>query len=157
MLESGAGTRVGGVSRVTSGEVVAGPGEGRTPVILLAEDDVLVRFMTAEILRDAGYIVLEAVDASEALSLIGTGHPLDLVVSDVRMPGQMDGAGLTYAIKELRPSLPIVLISSHLEPRMTHAAEAFLSKPYSPSDLLKLAEQFVGAQWQTRLSGPTAS
>lgn len=142
---------------MTNGEVVVGPGEGHTPVILLAEDDVLVRFMTAEILREAGYVVLEAVDASEALALLSTGHPLDLVLSDVRMPGQMDGTSLTFSIKKLRPSLPIVLISSHLEPTTAHAADAFLSKPYSPSGLVDLVEQFVGEKWQTRLSGPAAS
>lgn len=142
---------------MTSGEVLPGPGEGHTPVILLVEDDVLVRFMTAEILRDAGHVVLEAVDASEAIALISTGHPLDLVVSDVRMPGQMDGTSLTYAIKELRPGMPVVLISSHLEPGVPHAADAFLSKPYSPGELVDLVDQFVGAKWQTRLSGPTAS
>lgn len=142
---------------MTSGEVLPGPGEGHTPVILLAEDDVLVRFITAEILREAGYVVLEAVDAAEALALISTGQPLDLVLSDVRMPGQMDGTRLTYAIKELRPAMPVVLISSHLDPEVAHSADAFLSKPFSPGQLVDLVDQFVGAKWQTRLSGPTAS
>jgi CheY-like chemotaxis protein len=113
--------------------------------------------MTAEILREAGYVVLEAVDASEAIALIWTGHPLDLVVSDVRMPGQMDGTSLTYAIKVLRPGMPVVLISSHLDPGVAHAADAFLSKPISPRELVDLVYQFVGVKWQTRLWSPTAS
>ena len=97
---------------MTSGEVLPGPGEGHTPVILLAEDDVLVRFMTAEILRDAGYVVLEAVDSTEAIALISTGHPLDLVVSDVRMPGHMDGTGLTFLAGSLVLVLEAVLVIS---------------------------------------------
>jgi len=97
------------------------------------------------------------VDAPEALALIGTGHPLDLVLSDVRMPGEMDGVALTHAIKALRPNLPIALISSHLDPGMTHCGEAFLSKPYEPAHLLLLVEKLVGAKWQTRHSNPTAS
>ena len=143
--------------RMTSGEVLPGPGDGHAPVILLVEDDVLVRFTTAETLRDSGYHVLEAVDAGEALSLIGTGHPLDLVLSDVRMPGQMDGVALTYAIKEVRPNLPVVLVSSHLEPNTSHAGEAFLSKPYQVGELFKIVERFVGVEWQTKYSSPTAS
>ena len=57
--------------------VLPGPGEARKPVILLVEDDVLVRFTTADLLREAGFDVLEAVDSSEALALLTTGHPLD--------------------------------------------------------------------------------
>lgn len=140
-----------------SNEVLQGPGEGHTPVVLIAEDDVLVRFTTAEILRDAGYVVLEAVDASEAIALISTGHPLDLVLSDVRMPGEMDGVALSHAIKGLRPHLPIVMVSSHLEPDTVHGGDAFLSKPYQPENLLKLVEEFVGAEWQTKQTRPTAS
>ena len=142
---------------MTSAEVLPGPGDGHIPIILLVEDDVLVRFTTAETLRDEGYTVLEAVDAPEALALIGTGHPLDLVLSDVRMPGEMDGATLSHAIKALRPNLPIALISSHLDPGMTHAGEAFLSKPYEPAELLELVAKLVGAEWQTKRSNPTAS
>ena len=142
---------------MASGEVLPGPGEGHVPVILLAEDDVLVRFTTAETLRSEGYVVLEAVNASEALSLIATGHPLDLVLSDIRMPGSMDGIALTFAVKELRPHLPVVLISSHLDPDRAHAAQAFLAKPYRPEVLISLVADFVGVEWQTRLSGPTAS
>lgn len=143
--------------RVTSGEILPGPGEGHVPVILLAEDDVLVRFTTAETLRDAGYTVLEAADASEALSLIETGHPFDLVLSDVRMPGKIDGVALTFAIKDLRQNLPVVLVSSHLEPDRAHAGDAFLSKPYQVADLFRIVEQFVGVEWQTKRSNPTAS
>src|SRR6476619_8205888 len=121
---------------MTSAEVLPGPGDGHIPIILLVEDDVLVRFTTAETLREEGYLVLEAVDASDALALIATGHPLDLVLSDVRMPGGMDGVGLSFAVKELRQNLPVALVSSHLDPDREHAAEAFLAKPYRPEQLL---------------------
>jgi CheY-like chemotaxis protein len=69
----------------------------------------------------------------------------------------MDGVALTYAIKQLRPNLPVVLVSSHLEPETEHAGEAFLAKPYQPRDLFKVVERFVGAEWQTRRSNPSAS
>src|SRR6476661_2808230 len=87
--------------------VIPGPGESHNPVILLVEDDVLVRFTTADILREAGFDVLEAVDSSEALALLTTGHPLDLVLTDIRMPGHMDGVQLASVIKNTRPNLPV--------------------------------------------------
>ncbi len=142
---------------MTSAEIVSGPGEGHTPVILLVEDDVLVRFATAELLREEGYVVLEAVDASEALELLGSGHPLDLVLSDVRMPGEMDGVALTYAIKDLRPNLPVVLVSSHLPPDVRHGGDGFLPKPYQPAQLFEIVEDMMGEEWQNSRITPNAS
>lgn len=127
------------------------------PVILLVEDDVLVRFITAELLRDAGCVVLEAVNAAEALALVSSGHSLDLVLSDIRMPGGMDGVALSYAVKAQQPLLPVVLASSHLPPDVSHGADAFLAKPYQPLQLIQLVNQIIGAEWQTRPSNPTAS
>lgn len=134
---------------MTSGEVVCGPGNDQSPIILLADDEVLVRFSTADLLRDEGYVVLEAADGSEALSLLTSGHPLDLVLSDIRMPGEPDGVALTSVIKAMRPSLPVVLVSSHLEPGTAHAADGFLAKPYQPAQLLETVKTMIGTEWQS--------
>jgi CheY-like chemotaxis protein len=137
--------------------VVAGPGESHKPVILLVEDNVLVRFTTADILREAGYDVLEAVDASEALALFTTGHPLNLVMTDVRMPGHMNGLQLATVIKTTRPNLPVAIISSHLEEGMIHEADAFLAKPYKPEELVEVAKRLIGAEWRSNLDNRNAS
>ena len=142
---------------MTIGEAVSATGDLQEPVILLVEDDVLVRFITAELLRDGGCVVLEAVNAAEALALVSSGRPLDLVLSDVRMPGEMDGVALSYAIKAQRPHLPVVLASAHLPPDTPHGADAFLAKPYQPRQLIALVNQIIGAEWQSRPSNPTAS
>jgi CheY-like chemotaxis protein len=136
--------------------VIPGPGESRKRVILVVEDDVLVRFTTAEILREAGFDVLEAVDSAEALALLTTGHPLDLVITDIRMPGRMDGVQLTSAIKSTRPNLPVALLSSHLE-RPEHDADAFIPKPYDPDQLVEDVKRLIGAEWRTTLASPNAS
>ena len=128
--------------------VVRGSSEAHKPVILLVEDDVLVRFTTAEILRDAGFDVLEAVDSSEALALLTTGHPLNLVITDVRMPGHMDGVQLTSVIKNSRPHLPVALFSSHLD-HPQHEADVFVPKPASPDQLVEVAKRLIGAEWLT--------
>jgi CheY-like chemotaxis protein len=136
--------------------IIAGPGESHKPVILLVEDDVLVRFMTADILREAGFDVLEAVDSSEALALLSTGHPLDLVITDIRMPGHMDGVELASVIKHTRPNLPIALLSSHLE-HPEHEADMFLPKPYDPAALVEVVQRLIGAEWRNKLTSPNAS
>ena len=142
---------------MASGTVLPGPGAVGAPVILLVEDDVLVRLATAELLRDEGYVVLEAVNAGEAIALIQTGHPMDLVVSDIRMPGDIDGLKLSFAVKQLRSNLPVMLFSSHLPEEGEHCGDAFLQKPYRPDDLFKLVSQLVGAEWPSQSNNPTAS
>ena len=136
--------------------VLPGPGEAQKPVILLVEDDVLVRFTTAEVLRDGGFDVLEAVDSSEALALLSTGHPLDLVITDIRMPGHMDGMQLANVLKNARPNLPVALLSSHLE-RPDHSADIFISKPYDPDKLVEVVKRLIGAEWRSNLVSPNAS
>lgn len=136
--------------------VLPGPGHPHNPVILLVEDDVLVRFTTAEVLREAGFDVLEAVDSSEALKLLTTGHPLDLVVTDIRMPGGMDGVQLASVIKSSRPNLPVALLSSHLD-QPDHRADAFLPKPYDPDELVEAVKRLIGAEWRNDLASPNAS
>lgn len=137
--------------------MLPGPGAIGQPVILLVEDDVLVRLSTAELLRDEGFVVLEAVNAREALALLETGHPLDLVISDIRMPGGMDGLELCSTVKQLRANLPVMLFSSHLPDQAPHCGDAFLAKPYRPRELFDMINKMVGAEWPNRSDSPTAS
>lgn len=138
-------------------DTVAASNTARKPVILVVEDDVLVRFMTAEMLRDEGLAVVEAANASEALAVIGTGQAIDLVVTDVRMPGENDGIGLTEVLKAQQPQLPVVLVSTHLSPDVDHLADSFLAKPFRASELLELVARLIGPTWQNRLEIPRAS
>jgi CheY-like chemotaxis protein len=142
--------------QVGDSKVLPGPGAVSQPTVLFVEDDVLVRLSTAELLRDEGYLVLEAVDAGEALTLLATGHPIDLVITDIRMPGPMNGLDLCTAVKDSRANLPVVLFSSHLPDGVSHCADAFLQKPYRPDELFDLVNTIVGVEWQAQ-TNPTAS
>ena len=142
---------------MTNSEVVSVPGLDDNAVILVVEDEVLVRFVTAEMLRDEGYVVLEAADASEALALMATGHPLDLVLTDIRMPGELDGVGLTREIKQARPHLPILIVTSHLPEDGDHAGDGFLAKPFEHQQLLERVGEMIGSEWKQRRSSPRAS
>src|SRR5579859_3633802 len=98
--------------------------------ILLVEDDVLVRFATADYLRDSGLTVIEAASADEALSYIGTGGRADLVFTDIEMPGSMNGLDLARRLKTENPTLPIILTSGKVMSQNTEAIGLFLAKPY---------------------------
>lgn len=103
---------------------------GTPPRVLLVEDEVLIRALMAEALRDAGCVVIEAARADEALSYVSAGAELDLVFSDVRMPGDLDGLELARILGSLRPSLPVILTSGHLRPEDVHGLRFFLPKPF---------------------------
>ncbi|HVP86092.1 MAG TPA: response regulator [Rhizomicrobium sp.] len=106
----------------------------RTPAILIVEDEVLIRFVLADYLRECGFKVLEAGDAAEAIQILEAEVDIDLVFSDVQMPGEMDGFGLAQWVRRNRPNLPITLTSG--DSKKSAAAkelcenEPFFAKPY---------------------------
>ncbi len=100
--------------------------------VLVVEDEMLIRMMLSDGLRDAGYHVIEACNADEALAVLGTTAP-DLIISDVRMPGSLDGMGLLAVVRESLPTLPVIITSAHLQPTIAidDGATQFVAKPYS--------------------------
>jgi CheY-like chemotaxis protein len=81
----------------------------RTKTILVVEDELLIRLMLVDALRDAGFEVVEASNADDALATLESQPAIDLVFTDVRMPGTMDGVGLMKLLRETRPtwSMPL--------------------------------------------------
>jgi len=115
--------------------------------VLVVEDEFLIRMLVAEHLRDSGFTVIEAMNADEAIAILTAGALVDIIFSDVRMPGAVDGMGLLDFIRRTRPSVPVVMTSGHLEPRLAFSAgaAAFLSKPCD----LELLEQTFHAALET--------
>src|SRR5689334_18510768 len=83
----------------------------RSPILLVVEDEVLIRLAIAEHLRECGFTVVEAVSSEEAIAVMLSGVEVDLVFSDVQMPGEMDGVGLAQWLAVHYPELPVVLTS----------------------------------------------
>ncbi|MGH7094394.1 MAG: response regulator [Stellaceae bacterium] len=106
--------------------------------ILVAEDEVLVRSSVAEYLRATGHRVIEAANAAEALTVLGAGLEVDLVFSDIVMPGDIDGIGLARLMRRRFPDIPVVLTSGD-QSRATEAniADGFIRKPYRASALAR--------------------
>ena len=83
--------------------------------VLVAEDDVLVRVALAEELRAVGFAVIEASCADDALAFIRAGGKVDLVFSDIHMPGVIDGRQLAELIARDHPGIPVILTSGDIQ------------------------------------------
>jgi two-component system, response regulator PdtaR len=103
--------------------------------ILVVEDDLLVRDMIVEILKEAGFAAYEAANAEEALRALAKGH-IDTVVSDIDMPGEIDGVGLARRIGELKPEVGVILTSGRSGHALPPRAR-FLAKPFTARHLLQ--------------------
>lgn len=108
----------------------------RVPNIMVVEDELLVRMAVAESFELAGFNVLEAGNGEEAVNLLSQGGPLiDLVFTDVRMPGSVDGFALSAWIKQHCPAIPVFIASGDLGLARSRnelaPGQAFFSKPYS--------------------------
>ena len=100
--------------------------------ILVVEDELLIRYMLSDGLRDHGYHVIEACSADEALIVLDSAMP-DLIISDVRMPGSLDGMGLLAIVRQSLPSLPVIITSAHFQSvvALADGATQFIAKPYT--------------------------
>jgi CheY-like chemotaxis protein len=117
-------------------EVEATAGE----TILVVEDDVRVRRVSMRRLKEMGYVVIEAESGSAALEVLARGEPIDLLFTDVVMPGGMTGLELARQARSLRPGLKILFTSGYASPaamknEVPTGNAAWLSKPYSNADL----------------------
>jgi len=111
------------------------PADGTAPVILVVEDEVLLRLAAAQHLRQAGYEVLEACNADEALRLLAKAD-VDVVFSDIHMPGTMDGLSLARWVYQHHPAARVVLTSGNADAaRAIQVAELFFSKPYRTAEV----------------------
>lgn len=116
--------------------------------ILVVEDEILIRFILADSLRDIGFQVLEAGDGDEGLQILNSGQVIDLIVTDVRMPGEVDGMELTRRSKSLAPGRPVIVCSAHLYESEAFPADEFLAKPYSIAALAEAIARLIGDPWQ---------
>ena len=106
--------------------------------LLVVEDEVLVRMIIAEAARDAGYQVAEAESADAALAYIASGRPVDLVFSDIGLPGAMNGAALARTLAAEHPDIMVVLTSGQGGAEALQADAPFIPKPYSIAEALTL-------------------
>jgi len=115
--------------------------------VLLVEDEVLIRMAAGEHLRDAGFLVIEAANADEALEVAASAVCIDVLLTDVRMPGSRDGLALAGELKMRYPALTIFVTSGHVEAGVgASVSHRFLRKPYDLDQLVELMRAAVSAQ-----------
>ena len=112
--------------------------------VLVAEDDVLVRVALAEELRAVGFAVIEASCADDALAYIRAGGKVDLVFSDIQMPGVLDGRQLAELIARDHPGIPVILTSGDTQLGSSVSTGLFVAKPYSTAYTVKLFRSVLG-------------
>lgn len=118
----------------------------RQPQVLLVEDEALLREVSADRLRDEGFRVLEAAAAADALALLEQNPEIDVLFTDVRMPGAIDGLALASEVRRIRPHLPVILTSGQWTAAPGQGAPdgaVFIQKPYSVGAVAQLVKALV--------------
>lgn len=112
--------------------------------ILYVEDEVLVRLATAEELREAGFVVIEAGTAREAMTVVDSSVRLDLLITDIRLPGPMDGMDLAGLAHRARPGLKIIVASAHIPDwPAPNFVDGFVGKPFDVARVIRRVRELL--------------
>jgi two-component sensor histidine kinase/DNA-binding NarL/FixJ family response regulator len=120
---------------------------GRKTNVLVVEDEMVLRMRAVDIVEDAGFTAIQAVNADEALSILETRSDVSLLFSDIQMPGSMDGLKLAHAVHDRWPSIKIILVSGQVKVSdMDKPAESrFFGKPLESDQMVAELQKMVGA------------
>jgi two-component system, response regulator PdtaR len=107
-------------------------------VILIVEDETLPRLYLGEVLERAGYQVVSAANADEAIEVLKSRDDIHTIITDINMPGSMDGLRLAAAVKDRWPPIKIIIATGKEAPRREEMPvdSQFLPKPYAPDRVL---------------------
>jgi CheY-like chemotaxis protein len=112
--------------------------------ILLVDDEAVLRFVVAESLRDAGLTVIEARSGADAVGYLASGARVDLVFSDIQMPGEINGVQLARHVHANYPAIPVLLTSGTEHPSPLNAEPRFIPKPFDLNHVVTTVEQLLG-------------
>jgi len=112
-------------------------------LVVVVDDDVFERMGASGMFSDAGYRVLEAGNADEALQLFETNTDIKLLFTDVSMPGSMSGSDLARHVAERWPSIGIIMTSGRPRPLKLPLSMLFHDKPYEPAAVLRQAREMM--------------
>lgn len=117
------------------------------PTVLIVEDEMVLRMRAVDIVEDAGFNAVEAVNADEALSILESRSDISLLFSDIQMPGTMDGLKLAQAVHNRWPSIKIILVSGQVKPTDDDkpAESRFFGKPIDVKEMISELQNMIGA------------
>jgi two-component system, response regulator PdtaR len=113
------------------------------PLVLVVEDEVLIRMAVAAALRNVGLHALEARDADEALTIIHAGIIPDVLFTDVRMPGSMDGLKLAALLESMFPDMHIIVSSAYIGRTDLKMSVNFIAKPLDPAIVARIVKKVL--------------
>jgi two-component system, response regulator PdtaR len=113
--------------------------------VLVVEDEVFNRLHAVDLVEDAGYTAVEASNADEAIAILEARKDIRIVLTDIDMPGSMDGLKLAHAIRKRWPPIELILTSGHFH--LTHddmpERGRFFPKPYRDQDIVSALQHFA--------------
>jgi CheY-like chemotaxis protein len=115
-------------------------------VVLVVEDEMLLRMRAVDMVEDAGFISIEAVDADQAIAILESRSDIALLFTDIQMPGTMDGLKLAHAVHERWPPIKIILVSGQLKLASADipADSHFFGKPLAASEMIAEMRNLIG-------------
>jgi CheY-like chemotaxis protein len=115
-------------------------------VVLVVEDEMLLRMRAVDMVEDAGYTPVEAVDADQAVAILESRSDIALLLTDIQMPGSMDGLGLAHSVHERWPPIRIIVVSGQLKAANIDipADSRFFGKPFEAGEMIAEMRDMIG-------------
>lgn len=115
------------------------PPDAEKPVVLVVDDEPIIRMYASLLVEEAGYLAIEASTADEALAILEQRDYVRILFTDVDMPGSLDGLQLVELVRERWPPVVLIVTSGHvqIDPQKLPERARFFRKPYSDSEILK--------------------
>ncbi|ABE41017.1 response regulator [Rhodopseudomonas pseudopalustris] len=117
----------------------------KRPVVLVVEDEPLLRMNAVDIVEEAGFEVIEAGNADDAIAILESRNDIRVVFTDVQIPGSMDGLKLARAVRGRWPPIQIIATSGRVKVSGADLPDGgqFLAKPYTPSQVARVLIQLI--------------
>jgi CheY-like chemotaxis protein len=115
-------------------------------VVLVVEDEMLLRMRAVDMVEDAGYTSVEAVDADQAVAILESRSDIALIFTDIQMPGSMDGLGLAHSVHKRWPPIKIILVSGQLKLSESDIPpnSRFFGKPLQANQMIAEMQDMIG-------------
>ena len=116
------------------------------PKVLVVEDEMVLRMRAVDIVEDAGFTPIQAIDADQALSILEARSDISLLFTDIQMPGSMDGLKLAHAVRTRWPMIKIILVSGQLNPSSIDLppCSRFFGKPLQAWQVIAQMRSMIG-------------
>ncbi|MEJ5979574.1 response regulator [Novosphingobium sp. PS1R-30] len=111
----------------------------------MVEDEPLIRMLAVEMVEDAGFVAIEAVNADDAILILEARSDIRVVFTDIQMPGSLDGMRLAARVRDLWPPIEIIITSGNVtrDKVVLPSRAQFVPKPYRPAEVIGLLERMA--------------